>query len=49
MVRVLLGNEGLWVSVMMGLLMLIGMVRRNGMVVVEGIGEKVGRGMRIRE
>jgi len=49
LVTLFLANEPLSVSVMIGFLMLIGIVTTNAIVLVDRIGQNVGRGMPIRE
>ncbi|WP_313351583.1 efflux RND transporter permease subunit [Exiguobacterium sp.] len=49
LVTLFLANEPLSVSVMIGFLMLIGIVTTNAIVLVDRIGQHVGRGMPIRE
>ncbi len=49
LVTLFFANEPLSVSVMIGFLMLIGIVTTNAIVLVDRIGQNVGRGMPIRE
>ncbi|MGI1805804.1 efflux RND transporter permease subunit [Exiguobacterium sp. TDN 0502] len=49
LVTLFLAKEPLSVSVMIGFLMLIGIVTTNAIVLVDRIGQNVGRGMPIRE